>query len=603
MYPVVTTPAKIPPMTGTVRYRVAVDPVRHELHVTMTITGLVANGVVRAASPTWVPGDYSFETFGRDVFAVKARDTSTGAQLEVRRSGWQAYDIDGGTGSLEITYTAYCTSWDRSEACGILGDTNGVLTGARYLRLPDYDGEYEVEYDLPPGWAIHHPSGPVRLAETTWRYASYEILLDTPVCIGAFDLVSRDINGTPIHYVFLDRAIRSASQVDHFVDQVDATVRTFYEMFKSFPFDDYTFVCSLNPNAEWGLEHLTSTMVGLGPDVFTDSDQHAIGVRVCAHEFFHAWNVRRLRPAPLNHLDFERGNFTEGLWVAEGFTRYYEFLSCTRIGVYSPQQFLSAIVNYYRHLAALPAYQRVSPIDSSLSTFLNHDDKYPGRVNDAIDYYDAGMVIAFGIDATLRSQTPDASLDSAFAAFYDRFVGHGPGYTPHDLCDFLDSVHRGVGQQTLREASQAGALSLADQLRMLGFEVHDESVPYLGLVLLGDTGPAIYGVLDTSPAGRSGIAPEDVITAVNGYPFELKGLQWVIAHEPEVTIDVMRGNQPRSYKIQAGQRDQIGRLTWAGTDEQAQRIAAWTRQPFAPAQGEPMPLDFYENFHGIETVV
>jgi predicted metalloprotease with PDZ domain len=587
-------------MSGSVSLRVVVLPARHELRVAMTVEGpAAAEGVLTIESPTWVPGDYSFQTFGRDVFALEAFDAGTGARLDARRSGWQAYEIAGGTGRVEIQYTAYCTSWDRSEACGILGDTNGVLTGARYLRVP----AYQVEYELPQGWDLHHPSGALKTGDTTWEYPSYEILLDTPVSIGAFDLVTREVCGTPFHHVFLDRAIGSESQVEHFVDQVDATVQSFHEMFGSFPFEDYTFVCSLNPNAEWGLEHLTSTMVGLGPDLFTDPDQHAIGIRVCAHEFFHAWNVRRLRPATLDDLDFERGSFTEGLWVAEGFTRYYEFLSCTRTGVYSPQHFLSAVVNYYRHLEALPAYQRMSPIDASLTTFLNHDDKFPGRVNDTIDYYDAGMVIAFGIDATLRSETADASLDSAFSAFYERFVGRGAGYTPEDLRDFLDGVHPGVGEQAFREASEPGALSLVDRLHMLGFDVEGESVPYVGLVLLNDTGPAIYGVLDTSPAGGSGIAPEDVITAVNGYPFELEGLRWAIANQPSVTIDILRGNQARSYPIQVAQRSQIGRLTWAGTGEQTERIAAWTRQDFAPAQGEEIPLDFYENFHGIETVI
>lgn len=590
-------------MSDRVALNVQVDPSRHELGVTMRIQGAAAEGTVRVESPTWVPGDYSFETFGRDLFALHAIDAGSGGPLRVSRDGWQAYAIAGGSGDVEITYRAYCSSWDRSEACGILDDTKGVLTGARYLRVPAYAGPYEVTYELPDGWAIHHPSGATELSATSWEYPSYEILLDTPVALGEFDLVTREVCGTPFHHLFLDRAVGSDSQVDHFVDQVDATVETFHEMFGSFPFEDYTFVCSLNPLAEWGLEHLTSTMVGLGPDVFTDPDQHNIGVRVCAHEFFHAWNVRRLRPAPLDDLDFERGSFTEGLWVAEGFTRYYEFLSCTRTGVYTPEQFLSAVVNYFRHLEQLPAYGRMSPIDSSLTTFLNHDDKYPGRVNDAIDYYDAGMVIAFGIDAMLRSQTDGSSLDSAFRSFYETFVGRGAGYTPEDLRDFLDEIHAGTGTQAYHEASEAGALGLPDALRTLGFDVTPSDVPYLGLVFLDSGAPTVYGVLDTSPAGASGIASEDVITAVAGYPFELKALQWAVAHQPSVTVDVLRGNQRRSYDIEVAQRrTAIGELAWAGSDEQARLVSGWTGQAFAPATGEAIALDFYENFHGIETV-
>jgi predicted metalloprotease with PDZ domain len=569
----------------------------------MHIRGSAATGVVRIESPTWVPGDYEFVTIGRDVFDLSAVDAVTGASLTVRRSQWQGYEIEGGAGAVDVTYTAYCTSWDRSEACGILSDVNGVLTGARYLRLAGYEGAYEMEYALPDGWAMHHPAGAEQVSDTRWRYPSYEILLDTPVCLGAFDLVTLEVAHTPVSFVFLDRSIGSDSEIERFTTQVVATMRTFHDMFGSFPFPAYTFVCSLNPNAEWGLEHLTSTMVGLGPAVFTDPDQFATGVRVCAHEFFHAWNVRRLRPSTLDRLDFERGSYTEGLWVAEGFTRYYEFLSCTRVGVYTAAQFISSVVNYYRHLTALSAYARVSPNESSRTTFLNHDDKYPGRVNNAIDYYDAGMIIAFGIDATLRIETPDQSLDSAFAGFYRSFVGRGSGYTPTEFCEYLEGIHAGLGHATARQASNPGSLELARHLRAIGIEPVEVSVAYIGLVFLDDGAPTIYGVLDTSPAGESGIAPEDVIIAVEGVPFELAALQSVIAHSATVTVTVLRGNQYRNYTIPVGRRTDVGSLRWVGDDEQARMVASWTGQPFAPEKGGIIPLDFYENFHGIETVV
>ncbi len=119
----------------------------------------------------------------------------------------------------------------------------------------------------------------------------------------------------------------------------------------------------------------------------------------------------------------------------------------------------------------------------------------------------------------------------------------------------------------------------------------------------GDTGPGIYGVLDTSPAGQSGIAPEDVVTSINGYPFSLNRLKWVCANEASVTLGVLRGCQSRTYTIPVGKHTQIGRLTWVGSDEQAAGIAAWLGQEFKPTPGQEFPLDFYENFHGIETVL
>ncbi len=122
-------------------------------------------------------------------------------------------------------------------------------------------------------------------------------------------------------------------------------------------------------------------------------------------------------------------------------------------------------------------------------------------------------------------------------------------------------------------------------------------------MLADDTGPAIYGVLDTSPAGASGIAPEDVLTATDGVTFDRHALQWAIANQNTVALSVARGNETRTYQICVGQRWQIGRLRWIGDDRQAGLIAAWLAHDFHPEHGQDFPLDFYSNFHGAQTVI
>ena len=167
-----------------------------------------------------------------------------------------------------------------------------------------------------------------------------------------------------------------------------------------------------------------------------------------------------------------------------------------------------------------------------------------------------------------------------------------------DVRDFFDEIHPGLGSRVYREATEVAGLDIAGLLGRLGFRVDDEMVPYLGLVLTDDTGPAIYGVLDTSPAGASGIAPEDVLTAIDGLTFDRHALQWAIANQHTVQLSVARGNQTLSYQIPVEQRTQIGQLTWNGDDRQAGLIEAWLEQEFDPESGQDFPLDFYSNFHG-----
>lgn len=595
--------------TSSVDYQVKLLPAQHELAVELTLRGAIARGDIHLQIPTWVPGDYSFAPQARDLFQISARCGVTGVPLHVRRDGWQGFVVSEGAGVVQISYTASAWGDELSESAGLVDDVWAIALGARYLYVPGYHGTYDVHYTLPEGWHVHHPSGAERIRnETAWRYPNYEILLDTPVVMGHFAKVRRDVHGTPFWFVFVDKGVGYESRVDAFADAVARTVEAFHAIFGSFPFSDYTFVLSLNPNNDWGLEHLTSTMCGLGPDVFVDEDQFKIGIRVCAHELFHAWNVRRCRPSPLGHIEthLKSGAFTEGLWVAEGFTRYYEFLSCARAGVYTASQFFSNIVGYHRHLTVQPAYHRVSAADSSYASYLNHS-KYAGRVNNAIDYYDKGMLIAFGIDATLRTAQDQGSLDQAFAAFYKRFVGFGPkhpGYTTADVLGFFGDVYAPLRSQIASAVEHPGGLRTPDALTDLGFDVKMAPALCLGLVFKNEVTSSIYGVLDDSAAGGAGLAPGDVLVGINGYAFSTAALSWVGSRAETVTLTVQRGHRSLSFTLTPAPRERIESLTWRGTDAQRRRIAAWLGQPEADlVDGQTVDLSFYENFHGVEVVI
>lgn len=597
-------------ISSNVEYHVSVLAARHELQVEMMLSGPVATGLVHLQIPTWVPGDYSFAPQARDLFNVVAHCAITNKSLQVRRKGWQGYVVEGGAGQVHVTYTASAWGDDLSESAGLVEEHFAVVLGARYLFAPAHLGACRVEYHVPAGWDIHHPSGARRLGQDViaWEYPSYELLLDTPVIMGQFERLRRDVQGTSFWFVFVDSGVGFQAEVDRFVTAVADTAGVQHEIFGSFPFEDYTFVLSLNPNNDWGLEHLTSTMCGLGPDVFVDEDAFRTGVRVCAHELFHAWNVRRCRPYPLGHIEthLQQGAFTECLWLAEGFTRYYEFLSCARTGVYSAGQFFSNLVGYHRHLTAQPAYQRVSATDSSYASYLNHA-KYAGRVNNSIDYYDKGMLVAFAIDATLRTAVPGASLDKVFKAFYERFVGFGAGhagYTTEDVLGFFGEVHLPLARLIVAAVQHPAGLNMPEQLRAVGFEVVLGPGPNLGLVFQDQVNPTIYGVLDDSSAGAAGLAPGDTITAINHHAFSAAALTWVGGRTDPVTLDVRRGHRDVSFRFTPALRERIQHIRWNGTAAQSECIGEWLHQKNIDlAPGKTVDLDFYQNFHGVEILV
>ncbi len=294
-----------PPMSknipSTVHYHVTVNPNTHALNVKIHMAGPVVTGEqLLLTVPTWVPGHYNFMPLAHNISSITAINNTTGSELKVTREGWQGYRIHAPNDDITIRYVAYACAPEFGEPSDILDSHYAVLLGTRYLYSQQHLGNCFVTYHLPKAWnnKIHHPLGAERIAKTTWQYPSHKILLDTPIVIGNFDSYKRSINNTPIHFVFIDSSVSYQQKVSGFVDELVKIVEFFYHRYGAFPFQDYTFVMSLNPKIDWGLEHLTSTMCGLAPDVFTNPEQYQQGIRVCAHKMFHTWNVRRLRPPP-----------------------------------------------------------------------------------------------------------------------------------------------------------------------------------------------------------------------------------------------------------------------------------------------------------------
>lgn len=288
-----------------VHYHVTVNPNRHELGVEIHMAGpVITEEHLLLTVPTWVPGNYNFMPFARNIASIAAINNTTGSELQVTREGWQGYRLHTTTNDITIRYVVDACAFEIDEPSGILDSHYAVLLGSRYLYNQQHLGNCFVTYHLPQAWhnKIHHPSGAERIAKTTWQYPSHEILLNTPIVIGNFNSYKREIHNTPIHFVFVGSGIEHQQKISEFVDELAKIAELFHHIYGELPFQDYTFVMGLNPENGWGLEHLTSRMCCLAPDVFTDPEQYKQGIRVCVNEMFHTWNIRRLRPPPLLKL-------------------------------------------------------------------------------------------------------------------------------------------------------------------------------------------------------------------------------------------------------------------------------------------------------------
>jgi membrane-associated protease RseP (regulator of RpoE activity) len=175
-----------------------------------------------------------------------------------------------------------------------------------------------------------------------------------------------------------------------------------------------------------------------------------------------------------------------------------------------------------------------------------------------------------------------------------RDVRAAPGRSPTTkiICNV-----QGVGKLS------PGGLTTEAILGDLGFVVNCETVQQLGIMFLNSGAPTHYNVLDNSPAGQSGLAPEDVITGVNEFSYTPAALSWAASQTAPVTLAVLRGHRRLSFAMTPATHRKIARLTWNGSAAQAERIKGWLERPFDPRPGQVFKVNFYENFHGIETVM
>ncbi|MGO9065547.1 MAG: hypothetical protein ACLPM8_02115 [Myxococcaceae bacterium] len=582
------------------RYTVELEPRRHQIKLTLELDA-VPPGTLRLVVPTWVPGAYAFQRYGRDVLVLSAEDVGSGRPLSVTREGWSGWRVSGGGSTVRLS--AQLNGWDPStgELTGLVDEEWGLLLATRYPFAPDLAGPREVEYRLPEGWPLHHPSGAVQLGPRRFRYESHPALLDSPVVAGKVTRVEKRVRGTPLVALFLSVPVGYEEEGSSFLDQLGRLAECCHDIFGGFPFADYTFIFDTSATSGWGIEHASSTLVTLDPEVFVSAGRRAEALRVCGHELFHAWNGTRLKPAPLGAPDLVAGSFPDGLWLTEGFTRYYEFLLGARSGWLRPQDVLSNLVNYHRHLVTRPAWTRVSPEDSSRATFLNHH-RFAGAVNGSLDYYDQGMLVAFDLDVTLREEGD--SLDAAMGDMFAVWARRGRGYTSEDALAFFAARSPSAGQLVSRGVREPGSVQTHRSLERLGFDLVHQEVGFLGVVLDDNTGPRVLDVADASPAATAGLAAGDELLAVEGRPYRLGVLQFCLARRGQLSLTVRHGERTRELVVGVGKRSELSRLVWAGSPAQAEGLRRWLGDGgFRPQPGDDIPLGAYDNFHGIQRVL
>jgi predicted metalloprotease with PDZ domain len=531
------------------RYEISLaHPAQHQFHVVLTIPGV--QGGVTVQMPAW-NALYQIRDFAYRVSDFRATDASRNA-LAVRRLNKQSWRIEvpaGGQSDIRIEYASF---WDDPGPFDTqLNDEHAFLNLAMVLcYVPERRVEESLVWfrDLPRDWrvAIELPRGGAELqGDAGYEAASYDALVDAPVEIGRFDEWGFAAAGRQI------RVVHHGDAVDH-----SALTRMLAEIVKyetrlmgDAPFREYMFLLHVGQNyGGGGMEHANSTAISVG--------NFAALANVSAHEFFHLWNVKRIRPQSLEPVDYTREMWTPALWFAEGVTSTYAAYTLERTGIWSHTQFLADLGAQITELESRPARRWQSAEESSLDTWF---DKYPlyNRPDFSISYYNKGQLLGVALDILIRDATDNrASLDDVLRRMNQQYAQRGHFYADsagieEAVEEVVHAANSGVPNPGVasdfaaffrRYIAGTEEIPFADLLSGagLGLKMEGEKRAALGFEVERDSaGTLVVAAVDlASAAAQVGLREGDAILSIDGADVSRNLARWLRGKSPGETVRV-----------------------------------------------------------------
>jgi predicted metalloprotease with PDZ domain len=483
--------------------------------------------------PKWSPGRYAVFDFAKNVQEFQALGGVCPSEAKCKLPTFPVNRVDDqtwrvstmNTHSLTIRYKVFGNdlSGTFSQLDARHANYNG---GSIFMYVVNHKADpVKLVIEPPAGWRIVNGRMD-RNDQHEWQFPNYDLMIDTPTEIAPDWTKDRfEVDGKSYHVIvhsFGDEGGKRAG----LVRDIEKIVRAETAMWGPPEFDSYTFLIhfAADDHSGDGMEHLTSTQI-IEPGALGEEGVYGDTLDTVAHEFFHVWNVKRLRPVELGPWDFTRSVSTRGLWVAEGITNYYGHMMMRRAGLWDDTALLRRESQTITAIENAPGSHLMSAEDSSLSAPFLDDAPHAQRTNlenTSISYYPKGELVGLVLDLTIRGKTNGkASLDDVMRRLYDEFYLKSPNATYY---------LRGRGYTTEdfeRVASEVGGVDLGGFFRryIRGVEIlpYDEALAYLGLHLTRETARQPYNAgigIDWQGTGSLTIG-----VVHNGSPAEDAGLQ------------------------------------------------------------------------------
>jgi predicted metalloprotease with PDZ domain len=602
------------PHSTPLRYRIApLNRAEHTLNVTLQITPREA-GDVLLRMPTWIPGSYLIREYARHVLRVQASINDTVLIVQkIDKATWKLADCAAGL-SIKIVFEIY--AFDFSVRGAALTSARLFFNGAAVF--PEWVGHVGmIELDIENDGSDSNVATtlPALLTDERgfgrYRAADYDALLDHPVEISAHERLDFEVRGIPHALVVTGAYKADLARVVRDTQKVCAEHIAMFHATEAPPFKHYLFLLSVLPEGYGGLEHRDSTSLVCATADLPIAGDPAISegylslLGLISHEYFHAWNVKRIRPKAFVPYDLTREALTSQLWVYEGFTSYYDDLALVRAGVITHDDYLRLMGRNITNLTRTPGRAMQTVAQSSFDAWVKYYRQDENTPNALVSYYLKGGLVAMLLDLALRAGS-EKTLDDVMRALFNDWKSSGEHYVGTDenaLANSLQALTGSDWQPWLNEfVFGLTPLPFEAALAKVGVKLFwrgasgagdrgglPERAPTLGThpqalgIILVEGSERVKNVLHASAAARAGVSAQDVLVALDGVRAAGGGIANVLSRaKPGDTISLHVFREARllalALSIPAVKSDTAW-CTWdnsAGEDEKA-RAKAWLK--------------------------
>jgi predicted metalloprotease with PDZ domain len=596
-----------PKIASAVQYRLSFRQAEsHRVDIELSVP-TDGKAQIELMMPVWTPGSYLVREYARQIEQISAADGTTNQSLQIVKKDKNHWTVDCPNASeVWVRYSLYCremsvrTNWVERDFSFLTGAAT-FLTRSDMLKHP-----HIVRIDALPHWPNIATSLPATDSRDPWTRTAknFDELVDSPIVLGLIDIQTFESGGAKHHLATL--GAESFWDTAAAVKDVAKIVETEQKFWGSSPYQEYWFL-NLATESGGGLEHDNSCVLMTGRWTQRQKSKYIDWLGLVSHEFFHTWNVRRLRPKALKEYDYNQEQYFQELWIAEGLTSYYDDLFVARTGLSKPKDYLERLSKNIASVQNAPGRLKQSLTESSFDSWIKFYRPDENASNSRISYYLKGALVGLLLDVEIRSVTQDTkSLDNVMQLLWNGY--RDTGYTNENFSEIVKQVTGQSFDLWLKKTLETtDELDFSKLLEWYGLEWKskepDKDPPggnpafgnvYVGLDLKSDQGKAMIDKVTLgSPASNAGFNAGDELLGFDGFRVSADGwTERLNLYKPNDAITCLIARRGKLVELTlklAAQPENSWNLVRVAkpTEEQEKHWRSWLALPEPEPENKP----------------